>query len=63
MGKIVRFRDGARHLPDFLAALADEDSYPDLTFQEWMEQSANKQLEGQVMSKAIGSLVQSHFAK
>ena len=63
MGKIVRFRDGARHLPDFLAAVADEEEYPNLTFQEWVEQSANKKIEGQVMSSAIGNLVNSHFAK
>ena len=63
MGKIVRFRDGTRHLPDFLASLADEDEYPKLTFQEWMDQSANKQLEGQAVSDVISGIVKNHFAQ
>ncbi len=60
--RIVTFRDGPRLLPDAFAGMADVDSYPDLTYQEWIHRVANKKIEARAMSQAIGLARAGHFA-
>lgn len=62
-GRIVTFRDGPRLVPDHLAEFATVDAYPDLTFQEWANKSANKQMENRVMGRALGLLRLAHFGR
>lgn len=62
-GKIVTFRDGPRLVPDYLAKFVVADSYPDLTFQEWVHKEADKQMESQAVGRALGLLKLSHFGR
>ena len=58
----VTFRDGPQLLPDVFAGLADADSYPDLTYQEWIHRVANKKIEARTTSRAVGLARAGHFA-
>lgn len=62
-GCIVTFRDGPQLLSDVFAALAESDDYPDLTYQEWIHQVANKKIESRISSQAISRARAGHFAQ
>ena len=60
-GRITTFRDGPRLVPEYLAGFLTADSYPDLGYQQWVSTVANKQLESQVVGRAIGLLRNRNF--
>ncbi len=62
-GRIITFRDGPRLVPDYLAEFVTADIHPDLTFQEWVNKSANKQMESRVVGRALGLLRNAHFGR
>ena len=53
--RIVTFRDGPQLLPFEFVTFADSDSYPDLTYQEWIHRVVNKKIESNHVSRAIVS--------
>lgn len=59
----MTFRDGPMLVPDYLAKFVTADAYPDLTFQEWVNKVANKQMESQVVEQALGLLRTAHFGR
>ena len=59
---MIEFRDGPQLMPAAFAGIAEENKYPDLTYQEWIEQVANKQMEGRVVKQAFSQLRTAHFA-
>ena len=62
-GRIVTFRDGPQLLPAVFATLADVNEYPDLTYQEWIHQTANRKIEARVTSQALSQVRAGHFAR
>lgn len=61
--RIVAFRDGPRLVPDYLTKEITADTYPDLTFQEWVNKVANKQMETRAVGQALGLMRLSHFGR
>jgi hypothetical protein len=59
--RVIKFRDGARLLPDHLENCADADEYPDLTYDEWVNQVANKSIAQRSVDGALGLLRIAHF--
>lgn len=53
-GRIVSFRDGPRVVPDYLAKSITADAHPDLTFQEWVDKVANKEMERRIVNREFG---------
>lgn len=51
--RIVTFRDGPQLLPEAFKGMADEEEYPDLTFQDWIGQVANRKIEARVVGAAM----------
>ena len=48
-------------VPDYLSEFVTDDAHPDLTFQEWVDKVANKQMESQVVGRAFGLMRHAHF--
>lgn len=61
--RIVTFRDGPQLLPSAFVGLADADSYPDLTYQEWIHRVANKKIEARIVGQALGMARTGRFAQ
>ena len=61
--KIVTFRDGPMLVPPYMAKYVDTNEYPEWTFQQWVSKVANKGIENQVVSKALGLLRLGHFGR
>lgn len=61
--RIVTFRDGPQLMPQVFVGFANTDSYPDLTYQEWIKQVANKKMERQVVNRAISQVRAAHFVQ
>jgi len=61
-GKVITFKDGPRLLQDYLATHAKDDEYPEMTYQEWMDEIGHRKIEGQFVATAFEKLVNNHFA-
>lgn len=61
--RIVTFRDGPQLMPQVFVRFADTDSYPNLTYQEWITQVANKKMEGQFANRAMSQVRAAHFVR
>ena len=60
-GRIITFRDGPRLVPEYLQEFVTVDEHPDLTFQEWVDQVANKKMESRIVSQAFSKLRYARF--
>ena len=50
-------------MPDYLQEFVTAEDYPDLAFQEWVHQVANKKMEHTIVSRAFGLLRYQHFGQ
>lgn len=61
--RIVEFRDGPRLLSGAVAKLAEADSYPTMTYQQWLNEVVTKKNEQRYVRQVMNQVRASHFAQ